>query len=138
MTNRVINFNAGPSTLPLAALQRARDEFLDIEGSGMSILEHSHRGALYEKIHNEAIALLRVDGVVLVNAPLVAAPALAVGRAGTLAETLGSICVDRKGRGAELGMAGAFTPESLKMRSTRWRARRGANGMSAAARSPTL
>jgi len=59
MTNRVINFNAGPSTLPLAALTRARDEFLDIEGSGMSILEHSHRGALYEKIHNEAIALLR-------------------------------------------------------------------------------
>ena len=59
MTNRVINFNAGPSTLPLAALQRARDEFLDIESSGMSILEHSHRGALYEKIHNEAIALLR-------------------------------------------------------------------------------
>ncbi|MBI5514356.1 MAG: 3-phosphoserine/phosphohydroxythreonine transaminase [Deltaproteobacteria bacterium] len=56
---RVINFNAGPAGLPLAALERARDEFLDFEGSGMGILEHSHRGKQYEGVHNEAIALLR-------------------------------------------------------------------------------
>jgi len=55
---RVINFNAGPAGLPLPALERARDEFIDFHGSGMSILEHSHRGKEYEGVHDEAIALL--------------------------------------------------------------------------------
>jgi phosphoserine aminotransferase len=59
MSNRVINFNAGPAALPLAALERAQKEFLDFEGTGMSIMEHSHRGKDYEKVHNEAITLLR-------------------------------------------------------------------------------
>ena len=55
---RVINFNAGPAGLPLPALERARDEFLDFQGSGMSILEHSHRGKEYEAVQAEGIALL--------------------------------------------------------------------------------
>ena len=55
---RAINFNAGPAGLPLPALERARDEFIDFKGSGMSILEHSHRGKEYEAVHDEAIALL--------------------------------------------------------------------------------
>ena len=56
---RVINFNAGPAALPLAALERAQKELLDISGSGMSVMEHSHRGKVYEAIHDEAIALLK-------------------------------------------------------------------------------
>jgi phosphoserine aminotransferase len=56
---RVINFNAGPAGLPLPALERAREEFLDFAGSGMSIMEHSHRGKEYEGVHNEAIALIK-------------------------------------------------------------------------------
>jgi phosphoserine aminotransferase len=56
---RTINFNAGPASLPLPALERARDELLDFSGSGMSVMEHSHRGKEYEAVHNEAIALLR-------------------------------------------------------------------------------
>jgi phosphoserine aminotransferase len=55
---RLINFNAGPAGLPLAALERARDELIDFQGSGMSIMEHSHRGKEYEAVHNEGIALL--------------------------------------------------------------------------------
>ncbi|RKH37226.1 3-phosphoserine/phosphohydroxythreonine transaminase [Corallococcus llansteffanensis] len=55
---RVINFNAGPAGLPLPALERARDELLDFHGTGMSIMEHSHRGKDYEGVHDEAIALL--------------------------------------------------------------------------------
>ena len=55
---RVINFNAGPASLPLPALERARDELLDYRGSGMSIMEHSHRGKEYEAVHAEAISLL--------------------------------------------------------------------------------
>jgi len=55
---RVINFNAGPAGLPLPALERAREELIEFKGSGMSIMEHSHRGKDYEGVHNEAIALL--------------------------------------------------------------------------------
>jgi phosphoserine aminotransferase len=55
---RVINFNAGPAGLPLPALERARDELLDFQGSGMSVMEHSHRGREYEAVHQEAISLL--------------------------------------------------------------------------------
>ncbi|MFC1641949.1 3-phosphoserine/phosphohydroxythreonine transaminase [Myxococcota bacterium] len=57
--SRVINFNAGPAALPLAALERARDEMLDFVGTGMSVMEHSHRGKAYEAVHNEAIGLVR-------------------------------------------------------------------------------
>lgn len=56
---RAINFNAGPAALPLSALERAARELLDIGGTGMSIMEHSHRGKTYEAVHNEAIALTR-------------------------------------------------------------------------------
>src|ERR1700761_1520895 len=55
---RAMNFNAGPAALPFAALERAKEELLDFEGSGMSIMEHSHRGKVYEKVHGEAIALV--------------------------------------------------------------------------------
>jgi phosphoserine aminotransferase len=57
--SRKINFNAGPAALPLPALERARDELLDFSGSGMSVMEHSHRGKEYEAVHDEAIALVR-------------------------------------------------------------------------------
>jgi phosphoserine aminotransferase len=56
---RVHNFNAGPAGLPLPALERAQRELLEFEGTGMSIMEHSHRGKAYEAVHNEAIALTR-------------------------------------------------------------------------------
>jgi len=57
--NRKKNFNAGPAALPLPALERARDELLDLAGSGMSVMEHSHRGKEYEAVHDEALALVR-------------------------------------------------------------------------------
>ena len=56
---RTMNFNAGPATLPLPALERAQGELLDFAGSGMSVMEHSHRGKEYEAVHDEALALLR-------------------------------------------------------------------------------
>jgi phosphoserine aminotransferase len=57
--SRVHNFNAGPAALPLPALELARDELIDFEGTGMSILEHSHRGKDFDRVHNEAIGLVR-------------------------------------------------------------------------------
>lgn len=56
---RAHNFGAGPCTLPLDVLEEARAEFLDFGGSGMSILEMSHRSPEYEAVHNEALALAR-------------------------------------------------------------------------------
>jgi phosphoserine aminotransferase len=57
--SRTMNFSAGPAALPLPALERARDELLDFAGTGMSVMEQSHRGAEYERVHDEAIALTR-------------------------------------------------------------------------------
>ena len=59
MTNRVYNFNPGPSTLPLEVLQTVQDELLDYKGTGMSIMEISHRSPEYEHINNQAIALVK-------------------------------------------------------------------------------
>jgi phosphoserine aminotransferase len=56
---RVINFNAGPAGLPLPALEKARDELLDYQNTGMSIMEHSHRGKVYEKLQHDTGQLLR-------------------------------------------------------------------------------
>jgi phosphoserine aminotransferase len=54
-----MNFNPGPAALPLPALERAKGELLDFAGSGMSVMEHSHRGKEYEAVHDESLALLR-------------------------------------------------------------------------------
>ena len=59
MTKRVYNFYAGPATLPLSALEKARDEFLDFAGTGMSVLEISHRTKPWQKTIDAADALVR-------------------------------------------------------------------------------
>ncbi len=59
MENRAYNFNAGPSALPLEVLRKAKEQFVEFEGSGMSLMEMSHRGKTYEGVHFEAISLLR-------------------------------------------------------------------------------
>ncbi|MDR1702373.1 MAG: 3-phosphoserine/phosphohydroxythreonine transaminase, partial [Sporomusaceae bacterium] len=56
---RAYNFNAGPSALPLSVLEQAQKELLDFRGTGMSVMEHSHRGKDYEAVHNEAISLMK-------------------------------------------------------------------------------
>ena len=58
-TKRAFNFNAGPSALPLEVLQKAQAELVDFKGTGMSVMELSHRSATFEAVHNEAIARLR-------------------------------------------------------------------------------
>ena len=58
-TKRAFNFNAGPSALPLEVLQKAQAELVDFQGTGMSVMELSHRSATFEAVHNEAIARLR-------------------------------------------------------------------------------
>ena len=56
---RVYNFSAGPSMLPEEVLKKAAEEMMNYEGSGMSVMEMSHRSPVYEKIITDAEALLR-------------------------------------------------------------------------------
>ena len=57
--NRVYNFSAGPSMLPLEVLEKAASELVCYGTSGMSVMEMSHRSPDYEAIINEAEAMLR-------------------------------------------------------------------------------
>ena len=56
---RVYNFSAGPSMLPLPVLEQAQKEFLDFDGTGMSVTEISHRSKPFMAVNDEAIALLK-------------------------------------------------------------------------------
>ncbi|HEY2809609.1 MAG TPA: 3-phosphoserine/phosphohydroxythreonine transaminase [Steroidobacteraceae bacterium] len=56
---RVFNFAAGPATLPVAVLEQARDELTDWNGSGMSVMEVSHRGKPFIAVAAQAEADLR-------------------------------------------------------------------------------
>lgn len=56
---RVFNFSPGPAALPESVLRQAADEMLDWHGSGMSVMEMSHRGKEFIAIHAECEALLR-------------------------------------------------------------------------------
>jgi phosphoserine aminotransferase len=57
--NRVYNFSAGPACLPLEVLKEAQEEMLDYRGCGMSVMEMSHRSAMFQNIIDEAEADLR-------------------------------------------------------------------------------
>ncbi|HNU90746.1 MAG TPA: 3-phosphoserine/phosphohydroxythreonine transaminase [Spirochaetota bacterium] len=56
---RVFNFAAGPSTLSMTVLEEAASELVDYRGTGMSLIEMSHRGAHYDAVHREAVSLVR-------------------------------------------------------------------------------
>ena len=50
MSDRIFNFSAGPGVMPVPVLERARDELLNFENSGMSVMEMSHRSPEFEGI----------------------------------------------------------------------------------------
>lgn len=59
MTKRIHNFNAGPAALPLPVLEEIQSELLDYKGSGMSILEVSHRSNWFDDVINQAVERVR-------------------------------------------------------------------------------
>ncbi len=59
MYDRIYNFSAGPSMLPVPVLEKARDEMMNCNASGMSVMEMSHRSKAYEVIIQAAEAELR-------------------------------------------------------------------------------
>jgi len=62
--SRIFNFSAGPSTLPESVLLKAQEELLDWRGSGMSVMEMSHRGkeflSIAEELKNDLIEILNI------------------------------------------------------------------------------
>ena len=57
--DKVFNYAAGPSVLPESVLKKAQSELLDYHGSGMSVMEMSHRSKLFQDIFDEAKTRLR-------------------------------------------------------------------------------
>ncbi|MCG6141474.1 3-phosphoserine/phosphohydroxythreonine transaminase [Leptospira mtsangambouensis] len=58
-THRVFNFNAGPAMLPTEVMEEAQSEFLNYKGTGMSVMEMSHRGNVFQNILDESLSDLR-------------------------------------------------------------------------------
>jgi len=56
MKDRIHNFNPGPAALPLPVLEEIQSEFLNFKGSGMSVIEISHRSAAFDEVLNDAVA----------------------------------------------------------------------------------
>jgi phosphoserine aminotransferase len=54
MSNRIHNFSAGPAALPEPVLRKAQEAIWDVAGSGIGIMEHSHRGKVFDRIIAEA------------------------------------------------------------------------------------
>lgn len=59
MNERMLNFSAGPGTLPTSVLEQAREDLLCLGAAGAGICEVSHRGPEYTEIHEGALALLK-------------------------------------------------------------------------------
>lgn len=56
---RIHNFSAGPGVLPESVLEQARQDLWDVSGSGIGVLEHSHRGKVFDAIHLDAKARIK-------------------------------------------------------------------------------
>ncbi len=62
MSNRIFNFSAGPAVLPVEVLEQAQNSLLDFNGTGIGIMEHSHRGAAFCGVLDQTIADCRTLG----------------------------------------------------------------------------
>lgn len=60
--DRILNFSAGPAVLPEPVIEQAQRDLWNIFDSGIGILEHSHRGAVFDRILSETIELCRAVG----------------------------------------------------------------------------
>jgi phosphoserine aminotransferase len=67
MSERIHNFGAGPGVLPEPVLRQAQQDLWNMAGSGIGIMEHSHRGKVFARVIEEAEALCREVGGVPAN-----------------------------------------------------------------------
>ena len=107
--NRVFNFSAGPSMLPLEVLQKAASELVCYGESGMSVMEMSHRSPDYEAIINEAEAMLRK----LMNIPDNYKVLFLQGGASTQFAAVPMNLINRTGK-ADYAVSGQFSGKAYK------------------------
>ena len=70
MYDRIYNFSAGPATMPEEVLEEIRDEMMNYHGSGMCVMEMSHRSKVFQTIVDEAERDLRdLMGCLLYTSP---------------------------------------------------------------------
>lgn len=67
MSNRIFNFSAGPAVLPVEVLEEAKNSLLDFNGTGIGIMEHSHRGAAFSGVLAQTFADCREVGEIPEN-----------------------------------------------------------------------
>ncbi len=107
--NRVYNFSAGPSMLPMPVLEKAAAELISYGDSGMSVMEMSHRSADYEPIIAEAEALLRQ----LMNIPENYKVLFLQGGASTQFAAIPLNLIGRTGK-ADYAVSGQFSGKAFK------------------------
>ncbi len=107
--NRVYNFSAGPSMLPLEVLEKAAAEMVCYGESGMSVMEMSHRSPDYEAIINDAEAMLRK----LMNIPENYKVLFLQGGASTQFAAVPLNLIGRTGK-ADYGVSGQFSGKAFK------------------------
>ncbi|MCA9041316.1 MAG: 3-phosphoserine/phosphohydroxythreonine transaminase [Planctomycetaceae bacterium] len=59
MSERIYNFSAGPAVLPETVLNQAREDLWSLAGTGIGVMEHSHRGKAFLAVYDQAVALCR-------------------------------------------------------------------------------
>jgi phosphoserine aminotransferase len=106
---RVFNFSSGPAVLPEPVLRQAADELLDWHGSGMSVMEMSHRGKEFMAIHAETQALLRELLAIPANYRVLFMQGGAIGENAIVPLNL----IGRTGR-ADYVLTGAWSKKSAK------------------------
>jgi phosphoserine aminotransferase len=57
--SRPVNFSAGPSMIPVDVLESLAADMVDYKGTGLSLVEVSHRGPVYDEVHNQTISLIK-------------------------------------------------------------------------------
>jgi phosphoserine aminotransferase len=106
---RVFNFSPGPATLPEPVLRQAAEEMLDWHGSGMSVMEMSHRGKEFISIYDEAQSLLRELMGIPANYKVLFMQGGAIGENAIVPLNL----IGRKGR-ADYALTGDWSKKSAK------------------------
>jgi phosphoserine aminotransferase len=106
---RVFNFSSGPAVLPEPVLRHAADELLDWHGSGMSVMEMSHRGKEFMTIHAQTQALLRELLAIPANYRVLFMQGGAIGENAIVPMNL----IGRTGR-ADYVLTGAWSKKSAK------------------------
>ena len=106
---RVFNFSSGPAVLPEPVLRRAAGEMLDWHGSGMSVMEMSHRGKEFMAIHAQALELVRELLAIPANYRVLLMQGGAIGENAIVPMNL----IGRTGR-ADYVLTGAWSKKSAK------------------------